>query len=139
MKYLKSTLFLYLLTSDNVAVSALRPSDGCNRVPAEDDLGYGIGPGESMDFTREIPGTQVRTHRLTLPTNYDPSLSPSPFMFYFHGLGGNHEECGEFCNLLAAGKGFASAAMTGYGKKQLRNDTCMKQHKQWKSFQMGES
>jgi hypothetical protein len=92
-----------------------------------------------MDFTREIPGTQAMTHCLTLPTNYNLSLLSSPFMFYFHGWGGKHEECGEFCNVLAAGKGFTSPAMTGYGKKQLRNDTCMKQYKQWKSFQMGRS
>jgi len=115
MKYLKSTLFLYLLTSDSIAVSALRPSHGCNRVPTVFDLGYDIGPGESLDFIREIPGTQAMTHRLTLPTNYDPSLSPSPFLIYFHGHGGNHEDCGEFCDVTAAGKGFVSAAMTGYG------------------------
>jgi hypothetical protein len=80
MKYLKSTLLLYLLKSNNVAVSSLRPSDGCNRVPAEDNLGYGIGHGESMDFTREIPGTQAMTHCLTLPTNYN--LSEPSFSYF---------------------------------------------------------
>ena len=117
MKCFQSLLFLFFFIS--VAVSAQRPSGGCNRIPTKDDLGYALGPGESLNFIREVPGTQAMTHRLTLPTNYNPSVSPSPFMIYLHGWGGNHTECGDRCDVIAAGKGFASVSMTGYGKRQL--------------------
>jgi len=90
-----------------------KKSKGCKKKASSTDLGADLGPGESTEFTREVPGTQSRTHRLTLPNDYDGN-SPSPLMLYFHGYGGDYKECGNSCVGEAAEKGFVSVTMTGY-------------------------
>jgi len=95
-------------------VNAVRPSSGCkSNTNSEFNK---LDPGEWMDFTRTVPGTQTRTHRLTIPSNYaiDENL-PSPMFLYFHGWGENHKSCGKRCQSDGADRGFISVAMTGYG------------------------
>lgn len=113
-----SKLFLTSLLVAQKNASALRPSSGCSasedwdcwESPFQD-----LGPGESEVFRRKVEGTQYRTHKLTLPTNYD-SETPSPLIMYFHGWGGSYESCGDNCSVEAASEGFAVVAMTGYGQ-----------------------
>jgi len=105
------TLAFYFL--DAPLVNAVRPSLGCEST-SDTGLGEGLSPGDWTDFKRTVPGTQQRTHRLTIPTDYDKN-SPSPLFLYFHGWGGNHESCGNKCQSKAADRGFVSVAMTGYG------------------------
>jgi len=96
-------------------IHAVRPSLGCAST-SDTGLGSDLTPGESMEFTRTVPGTQQRTHSLTIPNNYGKvETSPSPLLLFFHGWGGNHKECGPRCNSLAADRGFVSVALTGYG------------------------
>jgi len=117
--YYFSTLALAGLVSlsivPQICLVHAKKSKGCKKKASSEGLGANLGPGDTMEFTREVPGTQSLTHRLTLPNDYD-GKSPSPLMLYFHGWGGNHDACGERCVVDAAEKGFVSVSMTGYGK-----------------------
>jgi len=99
-------------------VHAVRPSLGCSS-KSSTALGLELTPGETYNFDRTAPGTQTRTHRITIPGNYDSvdENSPSPVLLYFHGWGGNHKSCGDRCHSEAPDRGFVSLSMTGYGPR----------------------
>lgn len=102
-------------------VYAVRPSSGCQST-SNTGLGSGIDPGEWIDFTRAVPDTQTRKHRLTIPINYSKDdNSPSPVLLFFHGWGGDYRSCGKRCQSEAADRGFVSVAMTGYGPKNFNS------------------
>jgi len=112
LPHLVATVLFFSIAPNILAV---RPSPGCDSDP-ETGLGSGLNPGESNDFTRNVPGTQSRTHRLTIPDNYGTiDNPPSPLVLYFHGWGGNHRSCGSRCESDAASRGFISVSLTGYG------------------------
>jgi len=112
LRILTPSLFLFVVSTD-----AVNPSVGCKNPPSDGQLGFGLQAGQWTDFDRELPGTQERTHRLYLPTNY--ALAgvelPPPLLLYFHGWGGSHESCGDRCQSDASGHGFVTVTMTGYG------------------------
>lgn len=110
-------VLLSLSASSEISFVNAKKSKGCKKKDtASTGLGDGLGPGDSIEFTREVPGTQELTHRLTLPNDYDPMGTPPPLMLFFHGWGGNYKSCGDRCDTDAPEKGFVSVSMTGYGE-----------------------
>eukprot|EP00957_Ditylum_brightwellii_P079413 6038722-Ditylum_brightwellii.AAC.1 len=112
-----------LSVTPEISLANAKKSKGCKKHSSKASkssntagLGYGLGPGDSIEFMREVPDTQELTHRLTLPNDYDPMGTPPPLMLYFHGWGGNHESCRDRCVVDAPKKGFVSVSMTGYGE-----------------------
>ena len=53
-------------------------------------------------------------HHVGVPRSYHKSLGPYPLFLYFHGWGGNGEECGNVCD-HARSNGFVTVAMRGMG------------------------
>ena len=102
--------FVLLFRSSTKAVT---PSAGCAN-SNNNGLGSGLQPGQYEDFQRKIPGTQKRSHRLYLPSNYGMQGTPSPVLLYFHGWGGDFTSCGDECSVTAVDKGFVTVTMSGY-------------------------
>jgi len=108
-------LSLLSLLPRNGNSKPIAPSPGCFKNKNE-GIGAGIGPGETTVIKIKLPDTQRRTHSLTLPTDYKQKMKsdPAPLLMYFHGWGGNHNECGTRCTTDAAEKGFVSLTLSGY-------------------------
>ena len=105
-------LFIFRFLQAFAAIEAVRPSRGCKRKR----VAKGYVPGETTVLNRKVRGAQRRKHRVTLPPNYTPRAeTPPPLMFYFHGWGGNSNNCDD-CDQAASERGFLTVSMTGYGK-----------------------
>jgi len=109
----KLLVLITILMSISI-VTSVRPSKGCT-YPPKDGLISGLSPGETVDFKRQINGAEKMTHRLILPSNYNSNGIVPPVFYYFHGLGGDHEQCGDTCE-RASEMGFVSISMSGYEK-----------------------
>ena len=53
-------------------------------------------------------------HHVGVPRSYRKKSGPYPLFLYFHGWGGNGEECGNVCD-HARSNGFVTVAMRGMG------------------------